>query len=99
MFLTFVHESVRLITTFVHESVKPISTFVHENVRLASTFVSNDYKSGKKVLNSIEDELLRCDKFQISVVFITMSGITPLLQILKRLEEKNIPGEITKEIL
>ncbi|SEQ00664.1 Helicase conserved C-terminal domain-containing protein [Lachnospiraceae bacterium RM5] len=57
-------------------------------------FISNDYKSGKKVLNSIEDELLRCDKFQISVAFITMSGITPLLQILKQLEEKNIPGEI-----
>lgn len=26
-------------------------------------FVSNNYKSGKKVLSSIEDELLRCDKF------------------------------------
>lgn len=38
-------------------------------------FVSNNYKSGKKVLSSIENELLRCDKFQISVAFITMSGI------------------------
>ena len=28
-------------------------------------FVSNNYKSGKKVLSLIEDELLRCDKFQI----------------------------------
>ena len=57
-------------------------------------FVSNNYKSGKKVLSSIEDELLRCDKFQISVAFITMSGITPLLQTFKDLEKKNIPGEI-----
>ena len=57
-------------------------------------FVSNNYKSGKKVLSSIEDELLRCDKFQISVAFITMSGITPLLQTFKNLEKKNIPGEI-----
>lgn len=57
-------------------------------------FVSNNYKSGRKVLSSIEDELLRCDKFQISVAFITMSGITPLLQTFKDLEKKNIPGEI-----
>lgn len=57
-------------------------------------FVSNNYKQGKKVLSSIEDELLLCDQFQISVAFITMSGITPLLQTLKELEKKNIPGEI-----
>ena len=57
-------------------------------------FVSNNYKEGKKVLSSIEDELLKCNQFQISVAFITMSGITPLLQTLKELEKKNIPGEI-----
>lgn len=57
-------------------------------------FVSNNYKEGKKVLSSIEDELLKCDQFQMSVAFITMSGITPLLQTLKELEKKNIPGEI-----
>ena len=57
-------------------------------------FVSNNHKEGKKVLSSIENELLNCDRFQISVAFITMSGITPLLQTLKELEEKNIPGEI-----
>ena len=57
-------------------------------------FVSNNYKEGKKVLSSVEDELLRCDQFQISVAFITMSGITPLLQTLKELEKKNIPGKI-----
>ena len=51
-------------------------------------------KKGKKVLSSIEDELLTCDRFQISVAFITMSGITPLLQTLKELEKRNIPGEI-----
>lgn len=57
-------------------------------------FVSNNYKEGKKVLSSIEDELLACNQFQISVAFITMSGITPLLQTLKELENRNIPGEI-----
>ena len=57
-------------------------------------FVSNNHREGKKVLSSIEDELLSCDRFQISVAFITMSGITPLLQTLKELEKRNIKGEI-----
>ncbi len=57
-------------------------------------FVSNNRKEGKKVLSSIEDEIMACDGFQISVAFITMSGITPLLQTLKELKKKNIRGEI-----
>jgi len=57
-------------------------------------FLSNNHKEGKKVLSSIEDELMTCDKFQISVAFITMGGITPLLQTLKELEKNGIPGEI-----
>ena len=57
-------------------------------------FVSNNYNEGKKVLSVIEDELLKCDKFQISVAFIKLGGVTPLLQTLKELEKKGIPGEI-----
>ena len=67
---------------------------VASNSFYSPQFVSNNYKDGKKVLSSIEDELLRCDKFQISVAFITLGGITPLLQTLKELEKKNIQGEI-----
>jgi len=57
-------------------------------------FLSNDYRQGRKVLTSIEDELLGCDRFYISVAFITLSGIEPLLQTLKELEQKGIPGQI-----
>lgn len=57
-------------------------------------FVSNNHKEGKKVLSSIEDELLKCDRFRISVAFITRRGIEPFLLTLKELEKKNIPGEI-----
>ncbi len=64
------------------------------NLAFKPQFVSNNHKEGKKVLSSIEDELLACDHFQISVAFITMSGITPLLQTLRELEKKNIYGEI-----
>lgn len=64
------------------------------NLAYKPSFVSNNPKEGKKVLSAVEDELLRCDKFQISVAFITMGGITPLLQTLRELENKGIPGEI-----
>ena len=57
-------------------------------------FLSNDYGKGRKVLVSIERELLLCDEFKISVAFITKSGITPLLETLKELEQKGIPGQI-----
>ena len=57
-------------------------------------FVSNNHNEGKKVLSVIEEELLKCDKFQISVAFITLGGVTPLLQTLKELEKREIPGEI-----
>ncbi len=67
---------------------------VASNVAYRPQFVSNNYKEGKKVLSCIEDELLACDHFQISVAFITMGGITPLLQTLKELEKRGIPGEI-----
>ncbi len=67
---------------------------VASNIAYRPQFISNDYKEGKKVLSSIEDELLVCDRFQISVAFITLGGIEPLLLTLKQLEKQNIPGEI-----
>ncbi len=67
---------------------------VASNIAYRPQFISNDYKEGKKVLSSIEDELLVCDQFQISVAFITLGGIEPLLLTLKELEKRNIPGEI-----
>lgn len=64
------------------------------NLAYRPQFVSNNYKEGRKVISSIEDELLSCEQFTISVAFITMSGITPLLQTLKELEQRGIPGRI-----
>lgn len=64
------------------------------NLAYKPQFISNDHKEGRKVISSIEDELFSCDEFAISVAFITMSGITPLLQTLKELEQKGIKGRI-----
>ena len=38
--------------------------------------------------------MLRCEEFQISVAFITLGGVTPLLQTLKELEKKGVKGQI-----
>lgn len=71
-----------------------INSGISSNLAYKPQFISNDYKEGKKVISSIEDELLSCQEFCISVAFITMGGITPLLQTLKELEKRNIPGRI-----
>lgn len=67
---------------------------VVSNVNTRPQFISNNRDLGKKVLSSIEDELLRCDRFRISVAFITRRGIEPFLLTLQELEKRNIPGEI-----
>lgn len=64
------------------------------NLAYKPAFVSNNPEEGKKVISVIEDELMKCDQFQISVAFITMGGITPLLQTLKELEKRQISGQI-----
>lgn len=85
-------EKIRLLeeglkTAFIDENY-------NSNLAYRPQFVSNDYKTGKKVLSSIENELLSCDEFFISVAFITKGGIAPLLQTLKELENKNIKGKV-----
>ena len=57
-----------------------INGSVAVNLAYKPAFVSNNPEEGKKIISSVEDELLRCDQFQISVAFITMGGVTPLLQ-------------------
>lgn len=64
------------------------------NLAYKPQFISNNHREGRKVLSSIEEELLSCEEFQISVAFITMSGITPLLQTFKELADKGVPGKI-----
>lgn len=44
-----------------------IDSSVNSNLAYRPQFVSNNYKEGKKVISSIEDELLHCDKFQMVI--------------------------------
>ncbi len=71
-----------------------IDNTVVSNPSYKSQLLLNDYKEGKKVLCALTEELSKCDSFYISVAFITMSGLTPLLQVLKELNEKGITGRI-----
>ena len=56
------------------------------------SLVSNSH--GKKVLTVIEKEMKGCDDLFISVAFITMGGIAPLLGTLKDLEKQGTHGRI-----
>lgn len=76
-----------LTTSFINGSIS-------SSLAYKPQFISNNYKEGRKVLAALEDELANCEEFFISVAFITMSGITPILQTLKELENKNIHGSI-----
>lgn len=71
-----------------------IDTAVESNLAYKPQLIFNDNKKGQKVLSSIEDELLRCQEFAISVAFITRGGIEPLLQTLQELNTRGIKGRI-----
>ena len=71
-----------------------LNSAINSNLAYRPQFIYNDNKNGQKVFSAIEDELLRCDRFAISVAFITRGGITPLLQTLKELERRGVPGRI-----
>lgn len=71
-----------------------INSSTESNLAYKSQFLFNDHKKGQKLLSALDDELLSCDEFSISVAFITKSGIVPLQQTLKELEKKNIKGRI-----
>ncbi|WP_029452566.1 DUF3427 domain-containing protein [Clostridium algidicarnis] len=71
-----------------------INSLIDSNLALTPKLIVNDYSKGSKVLTEIISELTKCKEFFISVAFITSSGITPLLETLKYLDEKGIKGKI-----
>lgn len=71
-----------------------IDATTDSNLALKPRFLTNNHQEGQKLLSVLEEELLNCNEFSISVAFITLSGLTPLLQTLKELERKRIRGRI-----
>ena len=66
----------------------------NSNLAYKPQFISNNYKIGKKVSATLEDELAKCNEFIFSVAFITEGGIALLLQSLKELEKRGVKGRI-----
>ena len=71
-----------------------IDSSVKSEISHRPQFIYNDNSKGMKVFTSIENELLKCNSFSISVAFITRGGITPLLQTFEELERRNVKGRI-----
>ena len=72
------------------------TAFINEEFSSSADFRPKLLYNNKntKVINSIRDELKSCDEFIISSAFITYSGIVPILEEFKQLEEKGIKGKI-----
>lgn len=71
-----------------------IDSTVNSNLAYSPQFLTNNYKNGAKVLSYIENELLHCDEFSISVAFINRGGFVSLSETLKELEKRGIHGRI-----
>jgi len=54
----------------------------------------NDKSRGSNILSHLTKELESCSEFKFSVAFVTDSGVTILLNSLRRLQEKRVSGKI-----
>lgn len=61
----------------------------NSNLAYKPQFIYNDNKNGQKVFSAIEDELLRCDSFAISVAFITRDGIRCAVRVREMILSEN----------
>ena len=57
-------------------------------------FLTNNPKRGEKVITSLKQEMISCDKFMFSVAFVTDDGINALLSEFKYLIDHDIKGKI-----
>lgn len=71
-----------------------IDSSFNSNLAYRPQFITNDHKRGIKVLAHIENELMHCDEFAISVAFINRSGFVELSETLRELEQGGIKGRI-----
>ncbi|MBO7675241.1 MAG: DEAD/DEAH box helicase [Atopobiaceae bacterium] len=66
----------------------------HPSAPYAPKLLYNDKSASQNVLSSLEAEFQHCDRFDISVAFVTSGGITVLMNTLLDLERRNVPGRM-----
>ncbi len=71
-----------------------VDSTIDSNLAYRPQFITNDHKRGIKVLTHIENQLMHCDEFSISVAFINRSGFVELSETLRELERRGIKGRI-----
>lgn len=71
-----------------------IDSSINTNLAYCPQFLVNNHKTGAKILSYIENELLHCDEYSISVAFINRSGFVALSETLKALNRRGIHGRI-----
>ena len=63
-------------------------------MKIIPELIVNHKGRREKVLTTILEELTSCSSFEISVAFITQSGVASIIEVLKKLEQKGIKGRI-----
>lgn len=71
-------------TSLIDRNMESILSYQHK-------LISN---REEKIISLIRRELESCDEFIISVAFITLGGVTMILEQLKDLEQRNVKGKI-----
>lgn len=66
----------------------------HPSVPYAPRLIYNDKESAQNVLSTLETEFKKCERFAISVAFVTKDGVTVLMNTLLDLQERGIPGRV-----
>lgn len=74
-------------TGFIDQSIR-------SQIRYRPQLLINDNTVGKKILATLDLELKNCDEFWFSVAFLTTSGLATIINVLKDIETKKIPGKI-----
>ena len=71
-----------------------IDADAHQAPRLAPRLLLNDTAKSLNVLTSLEREFGRCERFSVSVAFVTAGGVTVLLNCLMDLERRGVRGRV-----
>jgi len=71
-----------------------INKFTKSDILYQPELLVNRKEPKVKVLSSLKTELDSCESFNISVAFVTSSGVTALMNNLISLEERGIKGKV-----